>query len=232
MPNENLSFTINADGRKVLQIVSKRCFPINRAFACFTLAFNKLLHKLLRILSRLAVFAIRSSSADRRINFFSSSVLHSFRNLFILKDFNCHLSPGTQNILQTIVGTKYLIGSSPLTSFFSMTLTPLLFFTVSSAIALLLISLLFLPLLAFPTLGRCFRTWALITSLFSLLFLFLRSPAPITVILLSIFRKVVEMTLLFTLIHTVLSQRNTSLFLFFLQQRCLPIWHRIRLVKF
>ena len=55
---------------------------------------------------------IRSSLADSRITFFPSSVLSSFRNLFILKTSTVIFSFGTQEILQTLVGRNYLIGSS------------------------------------------------------------------------------------------------------------------------
>ena len=67
--------------------------------------------------------------------------------------------------------------------------------------------------------GRCFRTWALTTYRFFYLSLSLRSFAPTRILLPSIFRKLVGMTLP----PTVHLQRNTRLFsplLLFL-----PLWH-------
>ena len=60
---------------------------------------------------------------DGRTNSFSLSILSSSRNLFIPGDFNCHHPSGTQVVLLTPAGRKYLTGSSPLTSSSSMTLT-------------------------------------------------------------------------------------------------------------
>ena len=116
---------------------------------------------------------------------------------------------GTQKILPNPVGRKYSIGSSPLTSFPSMNLTHLLFSIVPPLTFPLLPSLS--PYLA---LGRCFRTWTLITYQFYSLSIFLRSFAPTNASISSNFRKLAGMTLLFTLTLTVLLQRNTRLFLF------------------
>ena len=69
----------------------------------------------------------------------------------------------TQKIVPTPVRRKYSIGLSLLTSFFSITLTYLLFPVASLAVATPLISSLLLPLSPYLALGRCFRTWVLIT---------------------------------------------------------------------
>ena len=81
---------------------------------------------------------------------------------------------GTQKVLLTLVGRKYSIGPSPLTS--SMTLTYLLF-----SIAPLLTSPLLPPLLPSLVPGRCFRTWVLITYQLYKPSLFLRYFAPTNV---------------------------------------------------
>ena len=65
---------------------------------------------------------------------------------------------GTQRVLPTPVGRKYLMGSSSLTSYPSMTLTYLLFSIAPLAVAPLLKSPLLYFLLPCSTLGRCFRT--------------------------------------------------------------------------
>ena len=80
---------------------------------------------------------------------------------------------GNQESLPTPVGRKYSTGSSPLTSSPSMTLTYLLF-----SIAPLLTVPLLSPPSPFLALGRCFRTWLLITYKFFYLFLSLRSFVP------------------------------------------------------
>ena len=114
---------------------------------------------------------------------------------------------GTQKVLPTPAGRKYSTGSSLLTSSPSMTLTHPLF-----SIAPLLTSPL-LPLLwPFLAPGRCFRTWVLTTYQFFYLSLSLRSIAPTSVPLPSVFRKLAGMTLPPTLTLTVLQQRNTHLF--------------------
>ena len=125
---------------------------------------------------------------------------------------------GTQESLPTPVGRKYLTGSSPLTSSPSMTLTHPPF-----SIAPLLTSPLPPLLLPFLAPGRCFRTWVLTIYQFFYLFLSLRSFAPTSAPLPSIFRKLAGMALLPTLTLTVPLQRNTRLFP--LQLLSLPLWH-------
>ena len=118
---------------------------------------------------------------------------------------------GAQEVLPTPAGRKYSTGSSPQTSFPSMTLTHPPF-----SIAPLLTSPLLLLLLLFLAPGRCFRTWVLTIYQFFYLSLSLRSFAPTSVPLPSIFRKLAGMTLPPTLTLTVLQQRNTRLSLSFL----------------
>ena len=79
-------------------------------------------------------------------------------------------SKGTSNSL----GKKYSIGSSPLISFPSMTITYLLFSITRLAIALLLISPFLLPFSPSLAPERYFRTWVLITYQFYKLSLFLQ----------------------------------------------------------
>ena len=122
---------------------------------------------------------------------------------------------GTQEVLPTPVGRKYLTGSFLLTPSPSMTLTHPPF-----SIAPLLTSLLLLLLLPFLATGRCFRTWVLTIYQFFYLSLSLRSFAPTNVLLPSIIRKLAGMTLPLT----VLLQRNTRLFLFPLLLLSLPLW--------
>ena len=131
---------------------------------------------------------------------------------------------GTQELLLAPVGRKYLTGSSPLTSFPSMTLTYLSFSIAPLAVAPLLTSPLPLLLLLFLSTGRCFRTLLLTTYQFFYLSLSLRSFASTSVPLPSIFRKLAGMALPSTLTLTVLLQRNTRLFLFPLQLLSLPLW--------
>ena len=120
-------------------------------------------------------------------------------------------------------GRKYLIGSSPLTSSPSMILTYPLFYIAPLAVAPLLTLPLLLLLLPFLAPGRCFRTWVLTTYQFSYLSLSLRSFAPTSATLPSIFRKLAEIALPLTLTLTVLLQRNTRLFLFPLLLLSLPL---------
>ena len=114
---------------------------------------------------------------------------------------------GTKELLQTIVGRKYLIGQSFLISFPSIILTLLLFFIAPPADAFLISPMHSLLLL----LGGASEIGSHHLSIF-LTALFLHFVAPTSLLLLSFFRKLVEMTLLFTSIHTVLLQRNTPLF--------------------
>ena len=121
---------------------------------------------------------------------------------------------GTQEVLPPPKGRKYSTGSSLLTSFPSMTLTHPLFSIAPLAVAPLLTSLFFLLLLLFLAPGRFFRTWVLTIYQFFYLSLSLRSFAPMTIPLPSIFRKLAGMALPLTLTLTVFQQRNTRLFLF------------------
>ena len=86
-----------------------------------------------------------------------------------------------QKILPNPVRRKHSIGSYPLTSSPSMTLTYLLFFIAPLAVAPPLISSLLFSLSPYLAPGRCFRTWVLITYQFYLPSLFLRSFAPTNV---------------------------------------------------
>ena len=83
------------------------------------------------------------------------------------------------------------------------------------------------PLSLSPSLapGRCFRTWVLTTYQFFYLSLSPRSFTSTSILLPSTFRKLAEMTLLFTLTLTVLLQRNTRFFLFPLMLLSLVLWH-------
>ena len=65
-------------------------------------------------LSFLNVYApsICSSPTDGRTDSFSPSIFPSSRNLFILRDFNCHHPPGTQEVLPSPLRRKYSTGSS------------------------------------------------------------------------------------------------------------------------
>ena len=111
---------------------------------------------------------------------------------------------GTQEVLLSLVGRKYSIGQSLLTSSPSMILTYLLF-----SIAPLLTYPLLPPLSLLLAPERCFKTWVLTTYQFFYLSLFLvfrpneRPPS-------FNFQKAWWDDLLLT----VLLQRNTRLFLF------------------
>ena len=100
----------------------------------------------------------------------------------------------TEEVLSTPVGRKYLNRSSLLTPSPSMTLTYLPLYIVPLAVAFLLTFPLLPPLWPFLVSERCFRTWVLNTYQFFYLFLSLRSFAPISVLLSSIFRKLAGMT--------------------------------------
>ena len=102
----------------------------------------------------------------------------------ILGDFNCH------HPLWDSRGTPDpRTGSSPLTSFPSMTLTHPPFSIAPLAVAPLLASPLLPPLLPILAPGRCFRTWVLTTYQFFYLSLSSRSFVPTSVLLPSTFRK-------------------------------------------
>ena len=144
---------------------------------------------------------------DGRTDSFSPSILPSSRNLFILGDFNCHhplwdsrgtSDPRREEVFDWVISSDLLPLNDPDTP--TLLLAPLL------TSPLLLLLLLFLA----P--GRCFRTWVLTTYQFFYLSLSLRSFAPTSVPLPSIFRKLAGMGLPPTLTLTVLQQRNTRLF--------------------
>ena len=166
---------------------------------------------------------IRSSPTDGRTDSFSPSILPSSRNLFILGDFNCHHpfwdSRGTSDprgeVFDWVISSDLLPLKDPDTLF---SIAPL-------AVAPLLTSPLLLLLLPFLAPGRCFRTWVLTIYQFFYLSLSLRSIAPTSVPLPSIFRKLAGMALPLILTLTAPQQRNTRLFLFPLLLLSLPLWH-------
>ena len=123
---------------------------------------------------------------------------------------------GNQEVLSTPVGRKYSTGLSLLTSFPLMSLTHPPFYIASLAAAL--------SFFAFPTPGRCFRTWVLINYQFFYLSL---SPVflPTSVAIPLTFRKLSGMTLPPTLTLTVLLQTNSCLFRFLLLLLSSPLWH-------
>ena len=173
--------------------------------------------------SFLNVYALPLSASPQRMaepipslpQFFPPPEIFSFRETSIA------ITPsGTQEVLQTPARRKYLTESSLLTSSPSMTLTHPPF-----SIAPLLKSPLLLQLSPFVAPGRCYRTWVLTTYQFFYPSLSLRSIAPTSAPLPSIFRKLTGMTLPPTLTLTVLQQRNTHLFLFPLLLLSLPLWH-------
>ena len=88
---------------------------------------------------------------------------------------------GTQEVLLTPAGRKYLTGSFPLTCSPSMTLTHPLFSIAPLAVAPLLTSPLVPLLLPFLVPGRCFRTRVLITFQFFYLSLSFWSIAPTSI---------------------------------------------------
>ena len=129
----------------------------------------------------------------------------------------------TQEVLPSPAGRKYSTGSSLLTFSPLMTLTHPPFSIAPLAVAPLLTSPLLLLLLPFLAPRRCFRTWVLTIYQLFYLSLSLRSFAPMSAPLPSIFRKLAGMALPLTLTVTVLQQRNTRLFLFPLQLLSLPL---------
>ena len=131
---------------------------------------------------------------------------------------------GTQEILPTPAGRKHSTGSSLLTSSPLMTLTHPPFSIAPLAVTPLLTSPLPLLVLPFLAPGRCYRTWVLTIYHFFYPSLSLRSIAPTSVPLPSIFRKLAGMALPPTLTLTVVLQRNTRLFLFPLLLLFLPLW--------
>ena len=168
---------------------------------------------------------IRSSPTDDRTDSFSPSILPSSRNLLILGDFNCHhplwdsrvtFDPCEEEVFDWVISSDLLPLNDPDTPTFSI---------AHLAVALPLISPLPPLLLPFPAPGRCYRTWVLTIYQFFYLSLSLRSIAPTSAPLPSIFRKLAEIGLPPTLTLTVLQQRNTRLFLFALLLLSLPLWH-------
>ena len=155
---------------------------------------------------------IRSSPTDGRTDYFSPSILSSSRNLFILGDLNCHHplwdSRGTSDPRREEVFDWVISSDLPL----SMTLTHPPFSIAPLAVALPLTSPLLFPLLPSPAPGRCYRTWVLTIYQFFYLSLSLRSFAPTSVPLPSIFRKLAGMALPLISTLTAFQQRNTRLF--------------------
>ena len=133
-------------------------------------------------------------------------------------------SSGTQEVPLTPAGRKYSTESFLLNSSTSMTLTHPPISIAPLAVALPLTSPLLPPLLLFPAPGRCYRTWVLTIYQFFYLFLSLRSFAPTSVSLPSIFRKLAGMALPPILTLTFFQQRNTSLFVFPLLLLSLLLW--------
>ena len=122
------------------------------------------------------------------------------------------LSLGLKSYFRPPAEKKYSTGSSLLTSSPSMTVTHPLFAIAPLAVAPLLTSPLPTPLSPFLAHGRCYRTLVLTTNQFFYLSLSLRSFAPTSAPLPSIFRKLAGMGSPPTLTLIVLQQRNTRLF--------------------
>ena len=99
-----------------------------------------------------------SSPSDGKTDSFSPPILPSSRNLFILRDFNCHHSLWDSRGTSDPRREEVFDWSSLPTFFPSMTLTYLPYSIVRLAVAPPLTSLLLPPLLPFPVPGRCFRT--------------------------------------------------------------------------
>ena len=111
---------------------------------------------------------IGSSATDGRTDSFSSFILSSSTNLFILGDFNCHHlfwdSRGTSEPCGE-EAFDWIIFSNLLPS---MTLTYPPFFIALLAVFLPVTFSLSPPLLLFLAPGSCFRTWVLTTYQFSI----------------------------------------------------------------
>ena len=116
---------------------------------------------------------ICSSPTDGRTDSFSPSILSSSRNLFILRDFNCHhllldsrgtSDPRGEEVFDWVISSDFLPLNDP--------------DTPTLSIAPLLTSPLLLLLLPFLAPGRCFRTLVLTIYQFFYLSLSLRSIAP------------------------------------------------------
>ena len=166
---------------------------------------------------------IHSFPADGRTDFFSPSILSSFRNHFILGNFNCHHTlwdsrvtsdPRGEELLDWIISSDLLLLNDPDTP--TLPIAPL-------AVALLT-SPFFSLLLPFLAPGRYCRTWVLTICQFLCLSLSLRPFAPTSIPLSSIFRKLAGTALPPTLTLTVLLvSLNTRLFP--LLMLSLPLWH-------
>ena len=169
--------------------------------------------------------SFRSSPTDGRTDFFSPSILPSSRNLFILGDFNCHQplwdsrntsDPRGEEVFDWVISSDLLPLNDPG--------TPTLFNCSSGCRSS--------PDISFaPSSLALSCSWEVLQDLGSdslpilYSFLFPRSFAPTRVLLPSIFKKLVSMTLPHTLTLTLLLQRNTRLFLFPLLLLSLPLWH-------
>ena len=153
---------------------------------------------------------IRSSPTNGRTDSFSPSILPS-RNLFILGDFNCHhplwdsrgtSDPRREKVFDWVISSDLLPLNDPDTPTFLHRSSPDISFSPSS--------------LAFSC------SWEVLQDLFFYLSLSLRSFAPTSAPLSSIFGKLAEMGLPPTLTLTVLQQRNIRLFPLLLLS--LPLW--------
>ena len=174
---------------------------------------------------RSLVLSILSSPTDGRTDSFSPSILPSSRNLFILGDFNCHhplwdsrgtSDPCGEEVFDWVISSDLLPLNHPD--------IPTLLHRSSGSRSSPDIS--FAPCsLALSCFWEVLQDLVLITYQFFQTFLSLRSFAPTSVPLPSIFRKIAGMTLSSTLTLTVLLQRNTRLFLFPLLLLSLPLWH-------
>ena len=159
-----------------------------------------------------------SNSKDNKSDSFSPSVLPYSKNFLFLRDLNCHqLRLGFKTYFIPLQG-YFFDRSSPLSSFPTMFLTPLLLLIFPPAVTPFLIFYSLRPLFLYPPPSNCLRKRILITNQFILLFLFLCSLRIMTVLLPLIFRGLVDMTWFFTPICTDLLERNTLLPLF-------PVWN-------
>ena len=134
----------------------------------------------------LLLFALLWQLVDRTsliLLFYPSPYIFSFRRT------STKIIPfGTQEVHEILARKKYLMGSLPITSFASITLALLLFFTIfPHSMHSLLFSLLYL--LPSPAPGTYYRTWVFITTHFFQLLLFFHSSAAKGVLFISIFRK-------------------------------------------
>ena len=167
-----------------------------------------------RSLFSMCVPPIRSSPADGRSDSFSPSILLSFRNLFILGDFGCHhplwdsrgtSDPRGEEVFDWVISSDFLPLNDPD--------TPALLHRSSGSRSSPDIS--FAPFslaLSYP--GRCYRTWVLTICRFFCLSLSLRSFAPASVPLPSIFRKLAGMAFPLIRLRLFLGSPSTALFPF------------------